>query len=638
MISSFRRFTESWVSRIFFVLMAFAFVGWGISAELMQMLTSPPTWIAKAAGQTIELQAFQAEFQRALAQEQRTLPPGQELPAARRQLIGRQVLDRMVAQAALGSELRALRIVTPDEAVAATVRGMAAFRGTDGAFSKPVFDAVLRNNGYTEDRFLSQLRGELAQRQILAAVAGSPAVPAAELGPLYDAQFEKRSADTALFALAAEPEAAEPEAAVLARWYDNHPDLYGTPEYRRIKAIVLSPESLAKDIAVTEDDLKAAYAERRKEFVTEAKRSVQVVSAPDEAKAAAIAATWRGGADWAAVQEAAKAQQVAALALDDATEVQIPDPDLAKAVFSAEAEQVVGPVKGALGWFVVRVTKIAAAGETPFEDAKDSLRAQIVAGRAADMIYDRANKVDQILGNGGSMEELPGDLGVIGVSGTTDAEGFTEAGSPAPIPGSPALRSALLAAAFAAREGDLPRLQEVPAEGGGVSAYFAVAVESSVPPGLKPYDAVTERVLDDWRADQRRRGAGAAATAMMAAVQAGTSFSDAATTAGVTPRLTALVTRNQADADIPQPLLRAIFALKPQEATMVEAAEGFLVAQVVETVRPDRAADTAGFEQARAQLARSIGGDLSAVFVEALRKRAEPQVNQRNFDSTVKPR
>lgn len=638
MISKFRAFSESWVAKIFLLLIGVSFVGWGISGELLRVFTGSATWVAKVGGQTIEIPAFQAEYQRALAQASRNLTAGQELSPDTRREVGDKTLGRVIAQAALNVALKDMRIVTPDEAVAETARAMPAFRGSDGAFSKPLFDNVLRNNGYTEARFLAELRADIAQRQLLSAVTAAAVAPDAEVTPVYISEFEKRAADTALFLLSAAPEPPDPDQAALQRWYDNHPDLYATPEYRRIKAVELSPESLAAEITVTDEELRTAYQEHKSDYVTEAKRSAQVISSGNEAKARALAEQWRGGADWAAMQQAAKADGAAAVALDDAAQVQFPDPDLAKAVFSLPADTVSDPVKGALGWFVVKVTKIVPGGETPFDQAKDALRAKVVAGKAADLMYDRANKIDQLLGNGSSLDDLPGDLGLAAVTGTLDAKGDTEAGSPAPVPGPPALRDAMVAAAFQAAVGDAPRLTEVQTPATGGSAYYALTVESVTPPGHKPFDAVKEAVAADWAQDQRRRSQDAAAAAMLTAVQGGQSFSDAATVAGVTPRLSPLVTRNQGDPGMPAALQRVLFSLKDKEATMVETPEGFVVAQLAEIVKPDPASDKSGFDQARTALTRSIANDVSTVFIDALRQRAEPQVNQRNFDSIVQPR
>ena len=54
MITQLRHFSNSWLARIFFVIMAVSFVGWGISGEIFRLMGSP-TWIAKVGGQTIEI-------------------------------------------------------------------------------------------------------------------------------------------------------------------------------------------------------------------------------------------------------------------------------------------------------------------------------------------------------------------------------------------------------------------------------------------------------------------------------------------------------------------------------------------------------------------------------------------------------
>jgi peptidyl-prolyl cis-trans isomerase D len=634
MITQFRRYTDSWIARVFFLIMAVSFVGWGISGDIFRLM-GPPSWVAKVGGQTIEIPAFQNEFQRAMAQETRNLPAGQEATPDMRRRVGQQTLDRLIAQAALGAELRGLRVVTPDDTLAEAVRSMPAFQGSDGKFSKAVFTSVLQNNGYSEARFLDQMRSEIAQQQLLSAVSGSVAAPGAEIKPLYESEFEKRAADTALFPLSAAPEPAAPDEAALKRWYDNHPDSYQTPEFRRIKAIELTPQSLGKEITITDDELHAAYDERKAEYQTQEKRSAEVISAPDEAKARGLADKWRGGLDWAAMQAAAQAEGASGITQDDATEVQFPDPDLAKAVFATPAGSVSEPVKGQLGWFVVKVSKITGGATTTFDQAKEALRARVLARKAADLMYDRANKLDQLLGNGTTLDDLPGDLGLAGVAGTMDSKGDTQEGAPAPIPGPAELKAAMIAAAFQARQGDPPQLTEVQTPSTGGSAYYALTVESIIPPGEKPFDAVKERVTEDWKQDQRRRSQDQAATAMMVAVQGGKSFSDAATVAGVAPKLSPLVTRNDANPQVPPELQRIMFGMKKGETTMVEVPEGFVVAQLAEIAKPDATADKADYDKTSAAVAKSIGNDIATVFVDAVRQRAKPQINQQGFNNVV---
>ncbi len=260
----------------------------------------------------------------------------------------------------------------------------------------------------------------------------------------------------------------------------------------------------------------------------------------------------------------------------------------------------------------------------------------MLAGKAADLMYDRANKIDQLLGNGTSLDDMPGDLGLVGVAGTMDAKGDTQDGTPAPIPGPPELKAAIIAAAFQAHQGDPPRLTEVQTPStGGLGLLRAV--------GGKRHPARAKSRSTRSRTRSRRTGSRTSgggrrkrrATAMMTAVQGGKSFSDAATVAGVTPKLSPLVTRNQGNPAIPADLQRIMFGLKKGEATMVETPEGFMVAQLTEIVKPDAGADKTGYDQARTAVTRSIGSDLETVFIDAVRQRAKPQINKQAFDSVV---
>ena len=284
----------------------------------------------------------------------------------------------MIAQAALGAGIeepaRSSPRMTP---LAATVRAMPAFQGSDGKFSKPVFDNALRNNGYTEARFLDQLRADIAQRQLLSTLGGSVAAPDAEVKPLYEAEFEKRSADMALFPLAAAPEPAAPDEAALQRWYDNHPDSYTTPEFRRIKAIELSPQSLASEITVT-DDGPARRLRRAQGGVRDAGEAVgrgDFGAGRGEGARRLADEMARRGRTGPRCRRRRKADGAARRSpRTTRRQVQFPDPDLAKAVFAAPADTVSEPVKGQLGWFVVKVTKISGGTTTTFDQAKDALR------------------------------------------------------------------------------------------------------------------------------------------------------------------------------------------------------------------------------------------------------------------------
>lgn len=636
MISAFRRSLDTWIVRGFFLVMVAAFVLWGVG-DVLRVIGSSPTWVAKVSGQTIDGPVFQEQFQRDLAQASRNLPSGQSATAKLRGEVGEITLQRMITEAALTQELKRLRVVTPNAAVRAQIMGIPAFRGPDGKFNPQAFQAALANNGLTQDRFLDMMRAQIAQRQLLEAVAVGATAPQAEASALFSAAFEKRSADMVEFPLSAVPAPPAPTEAELKRWYENHPDAYRSPEYRRIRAVVLSPETLAGEIKITDAELQAAYNQNKDQYITPAKRSARVISVPDQAKAQALATQWQGKADWAAMQAAAQKDGGSGIELDDATQPQFPDHALAKAVFTAAPDTVTGPVKGALSWYVVKVTKVVAGSEKTFDQVKQQLRDQILAGKATDLMYDRANKLDNLLGNGTPLDKLPNGMGVAAVEGTLDAQGDDTKGNPAPIPGPPALRSALITAAFKAHPGEMPQLVEVHTPSTGGSAYYALNVLKVTPPAEKPFDAVKQQVTEDWTDHQRRHAAETQAAQMLTALKGGQSIADAATVAGVQVHRTPLVTRDETDPGMPKELQRILFGLKKGEPTMVETPDAFIVAKPAQIIEPDAKKDPSDYQQLQTAINRSMAGDVAAAFTEALRMRVNPHINHTNYDNIVQP-
>lgn len=634
MITAMRRYLETWPVRLLFGVMVIAFVIWGVGDVINVIGKS--TWLAKVGGKTIQPQQFQPTFQRELAQAQRRLPPGQDITPAERRQIAERALQQMIGEVAMTNEESRLRIVVPDAAVRQAVFAMPAFQDKKtGQFDRTKLDSLLRSNNLTEGEFLSIVRGDLSRTQVIDAITSGATPPDTLVRKVFAFETEKRSASMIELPFAAAPAPPAPTEAELHRWYDNHPAAFHVPEFRRIKAVVLSPETIAKGLSAPDSELQAWYDAHKTQFAQAARRSIQVAVAPDQAKAEALAKQWQGGADWAAVQKAADAAGGSAVAMDAATEPQIPDAALAKAAFAAAPDQVAGPVQTALGWAVLRVTQVQPAQDKTFAQVKDEVRTQMLKEKAAALLYDRASQVDNVLGTGAGLDKLPPDLGLGAVAGTLDAAGDTEAGTPAPIPGSPDLRKALVAAAFSHPTGPPSEMREVQTPDAGGSAFYAVQVEQVIPPSTKPFDAVKEQVRADWTEDARKKTQEKQAAAMLTAVRGGESLADAAAKAGASLRTTPLVTRDATEPGMPGQLQQVLFGLKPGEPAMVETPEAFIVAVPAKIETADPKADAAQYAAVREVLTRSVAGDLAEGFTQALRVRTEPRIDRSVFDSFV---
>jgi peptidyl-prolyl cis-trans isomerase D len=629
MLAIFRRHLNSWPARVFFLLLVATFVLWGVG-DVARNAGGGGTALAVVDGQKIQLPEVEAVYRRQLAQMAQMLGGKLDATPAMKSGIAGSALDQLITQAAVSGAVKSMGLAVSTAALRQAIADIPNFHGQNGQFDQATYEAVLRDSNMTEPQLLAILRAQIGSQELMGAARAGIASPDTLTRAVFDYQQERRVAAAVSLPFAAAPVPPPPDAAALHRWYDNNKDSYQSPEYRRIKAVLLSPDTVAQDVTITDAELQAAYQARKSEYVTPEKRGVEVLLVPDEARAHALAAQWAAGADWATMQ---KLPDVSPVELNDAAEPDFPAPELGRAVFSAPAGVVAAPVHSALGWHVFKVTAIVPGTSKSFTDVRAALRRAVLADKAANLVDDDANKVQDALSGGAALDDLPGNLGLAAVTGTLDAQGDTPEGKPAPIPGSPALRKALIAAAFKMKKGDPAELADGPKDDPNGQGYFAVIVQDVIPPAPKPYDAVAGAVEHDWMQDQLRREQNEAATAMLVAVTAGKTLEQAAA-----PRPVDTLPPVGRGADVPgvpAPLVGPLFTLKQGEPTMVETPDGFTVA-VLQTILPaDPAADPIGYSQLRAALAKTLGDDVQTVLTTALRDRAQPRVKTDAINSIV---
>jgi peptidyl-prolyl cis-trans isomerase D len=449
---------------------------------------------------------------------------------------------------------------------------------------------------------------------------------------VFQFQGEKRIADLVSLPFAAAPAPPAPTEEQLDRQYADTTNDYTTPEMRRIKAVILSPETIARDVDVGEDELRSYYEQHKAEFEKPEQRSVQVIVVPTEAAARTMATSWIAGADWDAMQKVAAAGNASAVELDDTAKAAFPAADLAQAVFAATPDTITGPVKSDQGWDLFRVVKVTPGTQRSFDQVKAELKPRVALERAMDLVYDRANKVQDALAGGAKLDELPAGLGLAAVTGTLDAQGNTPQGAPAPVPGTAALRQALIARAFQISPTDPPTLEDGPDH-----SFYAVTIEGITPPAIKPLAEVKDQVREDWLRDTRRHEQDVVAARLLTAVKGGGSLTEAANLAGLKVQRTPALGRGKPPEGIPGELVQPLFATDAGKPGMMEADGAFWVFVPLEVQKPDPATDPAGVDRVRLELASAVSADLETTFALALRDREKVTVNRRVLDSVAQP-
>jgi peptidyl-prolyl cis-trans isomerase D len=629
MLAAFRHLANTWPARILLVILGLSFASWGI-ADVVRMVGSGSTAVATVQGHDITPQQFLTEYQSTLRRTSERLPDPSQIPASVKMSVARQTLEKLVTQQAIADEIRALGLASPDDQVRQTVFAMPDFQGPDGKFQRNTLLQVLASNNMSEAHFLDLVRQDVAQNQLLQSVTAAVAPSDLLTSLVFRYLFQKRQADLVTLPFAGQPLPPEPPEATLRRYYDNHPERYTSPEYRHIKAVILSPDSIGRSLTIADADLKSWFDQHRSDFVAPEKRSVQVITADTEAEATALAAQWKAGASWDAMQAAAKAAKASAVTRDSSSYAEVPSPELAKAAFAAAVDSVTGPVKQALGFYVLRVTEVTPARNPSFESLRDTIRGKVAAEKALDLIDARAQKLQDIFAGGARIDEVPADLGATGAAGTLDAKGNTADGTPAPIPAGAEARQQIVDAAFRTNPGDSIQPTEGPDH-----TWYAIAVDSITKPARKPFEQVRAQVLSDWQQDQIRHRQEGDATRILQLARSGQSLANAAWGTGLRVTRTLPLQRNRPQNGVPAELVQKLFTMKQNEATMVETNAGFVVAQLAAVLDPDPKDDSNNLTQTRDGLSRALHDDYLEIYATALRNDAKPTVRTNVIETLV---
>jgi peptidyl-prolyl cis-trans isomerase D len=617
MLNFIRSHAASWIVKILFLFLILSFAAWGIGDIFRLQSQGGP--VITVGDVEIGRETVARQFDDLI----RSMQPlfGNRLDREQARQIGLldRAVDQVVGDALLEQESRELDIVATDDSIRRSVQTDPTFRGADGKFDRGRFERLLASAGMTEEGYVETLRRDMRSGQIVGAVSGGVEVPPILAETIYRHRNERRVGEAAVVSAAAGAEIAAPEESALKDWYEKHKDQFHAPEYRALTLVALSPEALAKDVAIPDEELAQEFEARKDQLGQPEQRDLVQVVAGDQAMAQRVQELVQGGADLTAAASQAGAPAPVELGLIEKN--RLPGP-VADAAFAAQEGAVTAPVQSPLGWHLVQVRKVEPGHEPSFEEAKEQLRRELALNQAAERIADLANQFEDALAGGATLEEAAQQTGFeTRKIPAADASGKDPNG--AEIQG---LAPQALATAFETEAGTESSLGEL--ENGG---YFMVRVDGITPPQPRPFEQVREQVLSSWQAEERRRRAEEAAKALAEKVKGGADFAAAATEAGSAVKTTQPLKRTDAaaDAGLPPQATARLFELKPGEVGVVPAGEGYAVLRLKEIVPAVPAADAEGLKSVEAELARALGSDVAASYQGALRKRHPVEIDQR---------
>lgn len=401
MLGSMRSKAGGWVAKAFIVLLAASFAVWGV-ADVFSGRQSDV--VAEVGTRQVSNYDYQTALSRHLQSLSRQF--GQTLtPDQARQLgIDRQVLGQLLRDAALEAQADKLGLRISSDTVAQRIANDRRFQNASGQFNADQFRNLLRSNGITEQAFVLSEQQNLLRQSIGAGISRGVEVPGLLARVAYDHRNAQRDAKY-FIVTGSTADVDEPSDSDLKAFYDSNQRLFAVPERRVFGVVQVTPELLAANIDVGEDQIADYYERTKHIYGTPEKRQVQQITFASDAEAQAAYDKITAGASF---DDIAKERGLSEtdLNLGEVTAKTFPDPTLSEAAFALALNEVSKPVKGKLSTALLRVTSITPGSQKTLDDVRDDVKEALQLDQARDEVLNVHDKIEDARAGGQTLAEI----------------------------------------------------------------------------------------------------------------------------------------------------------------------------------------------------------------------------------------
>ncbi len=622
MLEGMRRAAQNWIGRtilsIVFGILIVSFAIWGIGDIFRGIGVSN---VAEIGSTNISTQEFRSAYQTQLQNLQRQARRAITNEQARAYGLDRQVLGRMVADAALDEKVRALNLAMADDDIARAIIQDPSFKGPDGTFDRARFNELMRDNGYTEMSFVREQRRVYLRREIGEAISGSVIAPLATQEAIHHYVNETRAIEYVVLPETAAGDIPEATPEDLQKFYEARKSTYRAPEYRKVVTLAVTPQTLADPAQVSDADGRAQYERIKGErFGTAETRDLQQIVFAGEAEAKAASEKIKAGAAFADI---AKDRNLADtdIALGTVARSAIADPAVAEAAFATPAGAVSAPVKGRFGWVLVNVGTVNAGNVRAYDEVATDVKRDIAVSRARSRVQQVRDTIEDERTSGRTLAEAAKKAGFdITTIEAVDQSGKDKTGAQVPLVDA----ESVLRAVFAS---DIGVDNEVVTTRDNGYVWFEVA--GIDPAHERTLDEVKDEVSKGWREEEARRRLSAKAAELAKAIDGGETIEALAKANGGLEVKQASAVKRAGSEGLAPGLVAQVFNTPVGKAGSA-AGDGLtrVLFKVNDSVVPPFDPDSEEAKSIETQLSRSYGEDILAQYLGKVQAELGVRINQ----------
>ncbi len=625
MLRGMRKASSNWLGKLVMaVVMGVLIVSFGIWGIADIFKGFGQSSLARVGGTEISTEQFRQIYTDKLQQLGRQFGRPLTMDQARAFGLDRQVLQQIIAEAALDEEARRMGLGQSEAETMRMIYADPNFKGLSGNFEPARFQATIRQFGYSEQRYLAEQRRVGLRRQIAGTITAGLEPPKVLIEALTRFQNEQRSVDYVKLDAAQAGTIETPSPETLAAYFDDHKTQFRAPEYRKLSFVVINPEEVGKWSEVSDEDAKKVFEQRRDKIGTPETREVQQMVFPNAEEALAARGRITSGMSF---DDLAKERNLnlSDVDLGMITKSAIIDPAVADAAFTLPSGEVSQPVQGRFGVALVRIGKIEPGVTPSYESVAAQVKKEIATERARAKVAELHNKMEDERGGGASVIEAAQKLGLTAVTiDAVDRSGRTPSGQPvANIPRG----LDVVSQAFTSDVGvDNDPIQFA----GGYVWYDVLGITPSRERNL---DEVRGQVEAKWREDQVSSKLRAKATEMVGKLERGGTLAEEAAAIGSKVETATGFRRDASPPGVPSGVITAAFRTAKDGVGQTPSAGGseWIVFRVTDVNVPSADLASEEMKKLKDTLQRGLTDEQVAQYVTKLESQIGTTINQAAF-------
>ena len=528
-------------------------------------------------------------------------------------------VDRLIDSAAFRAYATDQGMVVSKKSVDGIIASQPSLAGLDGKFDESKYQAALQQIGSTDAQVRDDLVDQIVTRQLVMRTYGANQVPAQLALPYSSLLLEKRSGLIGFIPSQAVASGPAPTDAELTTYYTRNVGRYRVPQRRILRYALVTPATVAAAAAPTDADIAAAYRAQATKYAAADLRSFVQVVVADQTAATALAAKVRAGTPIETAARAAGLEPATVSDVQKAAFTTQTSAEIANAAFAGKVGDVVGPLRGPLGFVVLKIAKQRTQAAKTLAEATPELKAALLTQKTSTVLGQMRATFDDTLA-AAHFDGLVAKNKLTALRTPALLASGQDPDAPAAKP-DPALAQ-IVAAGFAAQAGD--DAQTIPTAADG---SFALAqLEKIIPAAPRPLAQIRADVARDFLLERGQRAARTVAASVVAAASKGTPLAQALGATGLKlppvrpiagPRAQLLANPRA----VPAPLA-LLFTMAQKTTKLLEAPDkaGWFIIHLDTIVPGDARGNAQVIAGTRSDIGKVIGREYAAQFGKAVQQ------------------